>query len=106
MSATPTICPYCRCPFEPEEEVTACEVCATPHHADCYAENGGCTVFGCGKAPADEKPISISSADLNQAPRTAPPPPRPGSTTSVPPPPRPGGAVVSTPPVYTGAPVM
>ena len=89
-------CPYCRCVFEPDEEVLTCEACATPHHADCYAENGGCTVFGCAKAPADEPKLSISSADLNQArpvTATAPPPPNPAMTTSVPPPPRPAGAL-------------
>lgn len=89
-----TACPYCRCGFEGEEALT-CEACATPHHADCYAENGGCTVFGCAKAPADEPKVSISSADLSQArpaAAAAPPPPNPALTTSVPPPPRPAGA--------------
>jgi TM2 domain-containing membrane protein YozV len=93
-------CPYCRAPIEPDEEAIVCESCATPHHADCYAENGGCTVFGCSKAPVDEPKISVSSSDLSsQAVPVAaasssrvptPPPPRlPGSTTSVPPPPNP-----------------
>ena len=31
-----------------------CEGCGTAHHADCYAENQGCTIFGCSKAPGDE----------------------------------------------------
>ena len=52
-------CPYCRSPFEPEDESVSCEACATPHHSDCYAENNGCTVFGCSKAPLDEPKISI-----------------------------------------------
>ena len=96
-------CPYCRSPFEPEDEIVTCEACATPHHADCYAENGGCTVFGCSRAPVDEPKISISSQDLTPQPGgpyqplgafspsstgpTPPPPMRPGTTTSVPPPP-------------------
>ena len=80
-----TVCPYCRTPFEPEDEVITCEACSTPHHADCYAENGGCTVFGCSKAPRDEPKISIATADLNAPPvpltaaparPTPPPPPR------------------------------
>jgi TM2 domain-containing membrane protein YozV len=94
-------CPYCRAPFEPDEEVKVCEACATPHHADCYAENGGCTVFGCANAPVDEPKISISASDVASATRgnppaaaappqqTAPTPPPPRSTSAVPPPPRP-----------------
>src|SRR5215469_14697985 len=97
MTAT---CPYCRSPFEPGEETVTCEACATPHHADCYAENAGCTVFGCAKAPVDEPAVSVSAADLTApaarqvsapAVSTPPPPPRSGFTTSVAPPPRIGG---------------
>ncbi len=105
MSATPaqaaTACPYCRAPFEAEEELTVCEACATPHHADCYAENGGCTVFGCSRAPVDEPKISVTTTEVTAQYRpvaaslpasrshasTPPPPRRPGSTTAVPPPP-------------------
>jgi len=90
-------CPYCRAAIEPEEETAICEACATPHHADCYADNGGCTVFGCSKAPVDEPKISISASEINHGPQpvagspprlpTPPPPPVPG-TSAVPPPPR------------------
>jgi TM2 domain-containing membrane protein YozV len=41
-----------------------CTGCGTPHHADCYAENGGCTVFGCSAAPADEQKISVTRRDI------------------------------------------
>jgi TM2 domain-containing membrane protein YozV len=85
-------CPYCRAPFEPDEEQISCEVCATPHHADCYAENGGCTVFGCSKAPVDEPKISVSVSDFTSLSRPVPPAP---SATPTPPPPRPGS---TTPP--------
>ena len=100
------VCPYCRSPIAPDEESMQCEACATPHHADCYAENGGCTVFGCAKAPVDEPKISVSASDISQqaqaartSPRataettprapTPPPPLRAGHTSSVPPPPNP-----------------
>jgi TM2 domain-containing membrane protein YozV len=100
------VCPYCRAPIEREDDPIRCEACATPHHADCYAENGGCTVFGCSKAPVDEPKISVTASEVNvparpvagASPRlpTPPPPLRPGSTSSVPPPPRPGdGSLVS-----------
>jgi TM2 domain-containing membrane protein YozV len=98
-------CPYCRAPIEPEDEFTLCEACATLHHADCYAENGGCTVFGCTKAPADEPKINVSSSEINDharsvaeipiRPPTPPPPPRPGSTSFVPPPPNPSFPSIS-----------
>jgi TM2 domain-containing membrane protein YozV len=91
-------CPYCRAPFEPEDELVSCEACATPHHSDCYDENNGCTVFGCSKAPADEPKISIAASEIaghvqtvigtHSLLPTPPPPPRPGATTSVPPPPQ------------------
>lgn len=98
--ASTTACPYCRAPFEAEDEIKVCEACATPHHADCYAENGGCTVFGCANAPVDEPKISVTSSDVRgnpqavaaTAPPAAPTPPPPrmaGSSSSVPPPPRP-----------------
>lgn len=94
-----TACPYCRTGFEPDEEITVCEACATPHHADCYAENGGCTVFGCSKAPVDEPKISVTASEtrsslhpatpLPRAMPTPPPPRQPGNTSSIAPPPRP-----------------
>ena len=59
-----SVCPYCRAPLEAEDESTICEACATPHHADCYAENGGCTVFGCSAAPADEQKVSVTRRDI------------------------------------------
>jgi TM2 domain-containing membrane protein YozV len=93
------VCPYCRAAIAPDEESIQCEACATPHHADCYAENGGCTVFGCAKAPADDPKISVSASDINDQARAAagttpraptpPPPLRAGHTSSVPPPPNP-----------------
>jgi TM2 domain-containing membrane protein YozV len=91
-----SVCPYCRCPVEePEREPMICAGCGTPHHSDCYAENGGCTVFGCSAAPEEEPKVSLSGADL-VAPgfvrgvqtqsiptaRPAPPPPVNGAATA------------------------
>jgi TM2 domain-containing membrane protein YozV len=36
-----------------------------PHHEDCYQENGGCTVFGCKRAPADDPKLQVSQSDLS-----------------------------------------
>jgi TM2 domain-containing membrane protein YozV len=110
-------CPYCRTAFEPDDEIVTCSGCATRHHADCLKENGGCTVFGCSQAPADEPAISVSRqdlvADIRQSPSAAAPPsflnlstpdvtlpPPPSAPT--PPPPRPAGGVAPPPPPITG----
>jgi TM2 domain-containing membrane protein YozV len=103
-----TACPYCRAELEPEEPVTICAACATPHHADCFAENGGCTVFGCADAPKDEPKVSVLDGELEGTP---PPPPTVApsflnlqqadaaiSTQPAPPPPRPR-AIVPPPPI-------
>ena len=50
--------------FESDDEIVACSGCQTEHHADCLQENGGCTVFGCSQAPAEEPKISVSDQDL------------------------------------------
>lgn len=117
------VCPYCRGPIEPEsEQQKVCEGCGTPHHSDCYEENGGCTVFGCSFAPAEEPELSISRTDLANATRTAAPtvsvapttlglglsrpaaveiaPPAPPVRVKTPPPPLPSSAA----PVTTAAP--
>jgi TM2 domain-containing membrane protein YozV len=76
------ICPYCRTEIgEAEGERQDCPTCATPHHADCFAENGGCTVFGCASAPTDEAKVTVSGTDLmgNTVTRDVPAAaPRPG----------------------------
>jgi TM2 domain-containing membrane protein YozV len=110
-------CPYCRTAFEPDDAIVACSGCQTEHHADCLEENGGCTVFGCSQAPAEEPKISVSDQDLVSGthPQTspsahphsflnlpeAPPPPAPIARTPTPPPPRPAGAP-PPPPAMSG----
>ena len=84
------VCPYCRTKFVPQDEPVVCEGCGTSHHADCYAENGGCTIFGCSKAPGDEPKLSVSTPDLAAVQAT---PPAAVVGTRLPPPPPPGAAV-------------
>ncbi|MGO8717862.1 MAG: NINE protein [Acidobacteriaceae bacterium] len=78
------VCPYCRTRVVAEDGPIICEGCGTAHHADCYAENGGCTIFGCRKAPGDEPKLSVSTPELVAMParqatvvenRLPPPPP-------------------------------
>ena len=76
------VCPYCRTEVgSAAEERLECPGCGTPHHPECFAENGGCTVFGCAKAPQDEPKISVSGMELNQAPAPAPVPAAPVART-------------------------
>jgi len=124
------ICPYCRTEVGVSaEERLDCPACATPHHPECFAENGGCTVFGCASAPAAEAKISVSGAELNQdtgvqpgaarilgdafsvlhaaAPASADPPmgaanspaPSPSATAAAPPPPISAGTGAAPPPL-------
>jgi hypothetical protein len=60
------VCPYCRMPFDESGPARIfCTACGTPHHEDCYRENGGCTVFGCARAPADDPKLQVSQSDLH-----------------------------------------
>ena len=86
---TGAVCPYCRGTIDEGTEAhLSCEGCGTGHHSDCYAENGGCTVFGCRCAPAEEPKVSIAAPDLAHTP--APASVRPYSPPAPPPPPVPG----------------
>jgi len=90
------VCPYCRMMVFPDAaDCRVCEGCGVPHHAECYTENGGCTVFGCRFAPVDEPKLSISQPELNAtagltaaamapAPPPSPVPPLPPSVAQAP----------------------
>lgn len=66
---SPVVCPYCRMPFDEQGPAKIyCTACGVPHHEDCYQENGGCTVFGCARAPADDPKLQVSYSDLQAAP--------------------------------------
>jgi TM2 domain-containing membrane protein YozV len=63
------VCPYCRMPFdEASPPRIFCTACGMPHHEDCYQENGGCTVIGCKRAPADEPKVQVALSDLSAVP--------------------------------------
>ena len=66
-------CPYCRGEIA-EEEAQFCASCGTPRHSECYAENRGCTVFGCEQAPGEEAKIDLSSLGSDAIPPPLPPP--------------------------------
>jgi TM2 domain-containing membrane protein YozV len=111
-ATTVAICPYCRTPIESDSgNELVCAGCGTPHHADCYAENGGCTVFGCSAAPAEEPKVRLTGSDLNPAPvatttatTTELSLPMPAPAAPAPPPPRVKAAPPPLPPGATPAP--
>lgn len=80
------VCPYCRAPMEDEAALIACPGCSTPHHAECWEENGGCTVFGCAEAPVEEAKVVVSGNELGR-PYAGYPSGLESGTTGVPPPP-------------------
>ncbi len=72
------ICPYCRTEVgDAEGERKDCPGCGTPHHADCFAENGGCTIFGCAEAPSDEAKVTVAGTDLGNVVTRQTPAPTP-----------------------------
>lgn len=58
-------CPYCRTTLEARDKAESCPTCRTPHHTDCWLENGGCSVFGCTAAPDPDGGIVIDEDDLD-----------------------------------------
>ncbi len=44
-------CPYCGALIKANSEIEICSFCDTPHHSECWRENGGCTTYGCENAP-------------------------------------------------------
>jgi hypothetical protein len=46
-SKTGRVCPYCKDAIPDAVVHIECATCSTWHHATCFEENGGCSVFGC-----------------------------------------------------------
>lgn len=42
MNYTGSVCPICGKNFEPADDIVVCPVCGTPHHRECWKENGRC----------------------------------------------------------------
>lgn len=41
------ICPFCKTEIKEGDSIKVCPACGIPHHESCWAENKGCTTFGC-----------------------------------------------------------
>lgn len=46
-------CPYCRFPLKVGAPTTVCPACEAVHHAECWADNGGCAMVGCSGGPRE-----------------------------------------------------
>ncbi|MCZ2108071.1 MAG: hypothetical protein LC118_00615 [Dehalococcoidia bacterium] len=73
------ICPYCQTPLLDGDERMACPKCDSVYHRECWIENEGCAVFGCGgQAGAPDSPAESSrmvvAVDGEAAPAADPEP--------------------------------
>jgi hypothetical protein len=70
-------CPYCRFPLKSGIRVESCDICGTLHHTECWAEGGGCSLFGCtGKsAPADPATLARPQEQPTRVAEAPHPPP-------------------------------
>lgn len=79
---TNEICPVCKKPFSENDDIVVCPLCGTPHHRDCYKENGECANIEKHSEGFCWSPSQTVSAapDINNEPTAAP------QQTSAPPP--------------------
>ena len=57
-------CPICGCSFEEDDEIRTCPDCKTPHHAECWDENRGCSTYGCSSAAHQETHTTGGAGDI------------------------------------------
>ena len=60
-------CPICGCAFEEKDEIHICPDCKVPHHVECWAENRGCSTYGCKSTAHQETHTSVDSGSGNIA---------------------------------------
>ncbi len=61
------MCPFCQSNIIHETDYLICDLCQTPHHFDCWRQNGGCTTYGCltscGSSFSESKDIRTPSRE-------------------------------------------
>jgi len=50
-------CPYCKDALGEDEPLTECPACGARHHEACYADEGGCAVYGCKQKAGAKAPV-------------------------------------------------
>jgi len=59
-------CTFCQTPIKNETEELECPSCSSPYHKDCWTENKGCAVYGCGEKLKDvNEDSSLRDAIIN-----------------------------------------
>ncbi|MEO8666388.1 MAG: RING finger protein [Ignavibacteria bacterium] len=59
-------CTFCQTHIKNESETFYCPSCSSPYHKDCWLENKGCAVYGCGeKVREDDEFLSIRETIIN-----------------------------------------
>jgi hypothetical protein len=53
--STGILCPICLSPVQDAAEAKTCPECGQLHHRECWQEMGGCSTYGCKRAPATTK---------------------------------------------------
>jgi Prokaryotic RING finger family 1 len=59
---TGKVCPYCRFPLKAGTNAEKCDECGTIHHAECWVDGGGCSVFGCPNFGSATQPMPAAPA--------------------------------------------
>ncbi|HMQ68263.1 MAG TPA: RING finger protein [Ignavibacteria bacterium] len=63
---TKNTCNFCQTPIKNDNETFFCPSCSSPYHKDCWIENKGCAVYGCGeKLVSDDEFTSVREAIIN-----------------------------------------
>ncbi|MCB0725924.1 MAG: hypothetical protein KDD00_00540 [Ignavibacteriae bacterium] len=63
---TKNTCNFCQTPIKNDNETFFCPSCSSPYHKDCWIENKGCAVYGCGeKLVGDDEFTSVREAIIN-----------------------------------------
>jgi len=53
LKTSKSICTFCQTPIKNATEELECPSCNSPYHNDCWIENKGCAVYGCGEKLKD-----------------------------------------------------
>lgn len=66
LRSSKNICTFCQTPIKNEAEEYSCPSCSSPYHTDCWFENKGCAVYGCGEKLRDyREESSLRDAIIN-----------------------------------------
>jgi len=66
LKTSKSICTFCQTPIKNAAEELECPSCNSPYHNDCWIENKGCAVYGCGeKLKDDNDESSFREAIIN-----------------------------------------